>query len=223
MKNIATFIIKGACLAGFAAVLLVLVAGNCDAAEKTKPAAAEVLDYPSTMDGAIAAIEQRVIAATLKGDTAAASSWSQTLLAEHASRYVGPIGDMLASFKEAGKKLPEIIAVMAEVEAASVPENVYDSHFSQMAALAAFRGEVDRFGHFAVCDKLWRAATAEARKSYSGDPNAEQRQSLLTLRNWIDGGCKPGHLPQNMADEIAKNQVFQSCLAAYRSQLTAAN
>lgn len=221
MKTIATFIAKGVCLAGFAAILLVLFVGNCDAAEKTKPA--EVLDYPATMDGAIAAIEQRVIAATLKGDTAAAGSWSQTLLAVHASRYVGPVGDMLSSFKEAGKKLPEIIAVMAEVEAASVPENAYDSYFSQMAALSAFRGEVDKFKHFTVCDKLWKAVTSEARRTYSLDISQEQRQNLLTLRTWIDGGCKPGHLPQNMADEVAKNQAFQSALAAYRSQLTAAN
>lgn len=217
MKTIVKPALKFLCLAGFAAVLLVLFVGNCDAAEpKAPPPVAD------NMDDAIKLIEQKVIAATVKGDTAAASQWSQTLLAVHASRYVGPIGDLLASFKDAGKKLPDLIAVAVEIDSMTPPDSAYDSYFEQQATLHGFRGDVEKFRRSLACKKLWQAATADMAGEHKYKPNAEQRTALLQLRQWIEAGCQEGHLPANLAELLATSSQFQEALKVFRPQLRVA-
>ncbi len=219
MKSILINIGKGLSLLLFSAIILCIAASACNAAEpsilKLDTTSPQYTTAEVTIDNAISSIEKHVITAAVKGDMDAANKWSQTLLAVHASRYVGPIGDMLASFKEASKSLPGIISAAMEVEGAEPPTSIYDSYFDKSATLFAMKGDVRMFRQALICNKLWRAA-------FYGDGVELKSDDLLVCRNWIEAGCPDGQLPTALSEVFSKNAKFQTTLKAYRSKLTAA-
>jgi hypothetical protein len=228
MKHITSIIGKAVCLAAFSAVILVLVAGNCDAKDTAPPAkqTAQVKDTPVlgvtlSMDNAIEIIEGRVIQAAVHGDTEGASKWSQTLLAVHASRYVGPVGDMLANFKDASKKAPELIAIAMEVEEAVTPTRSYHVSWRGAATVAVFKGDTGNFRRCLVNQKIWDALWSWEETTASKSDLSEDSEALLLARNWVEAGC-PAQVPEKIKPVVEMHK-FQMTLLQLRPQLTASN
>lgn len=232
MKSIITTLGKVMCLASFAAVILLVVAGNCDAQETSKTpvvkptSSLQISQKPAwdnlpDMNGAIAAIEQQVIRASVAGNTEEAAKWSQTLLAVHASRYVGPIGDLLSNFKDATKKAPELFMISMEIDEAVAPTRPYQVAWRSQAAVSVFKGDTRAFRKALVNQKLWEALWSWEDAAPEQEKLSNDSAALLTARNWVEVGC-PTEVPE-LIKPVVQSHKFQMTLMQLRPQLAASN